>query len=92
MSSIDFCKVVNFITQLADNSLLIYMIKTLGLRIIEVATLMVVIEMLRSLKRGGLFRAHKFRRYTGQTFVDGFVVPVALLLGFFTNLGCDGWS
>ena len=41
---------------------------------------MVAIEMLMRWIGGGLVRAHKFKRHAGQTFVDGFVVPVALLL------------
>ena len=57
---------------------------------IEGATLVVVIGMLRMRRRNSWFRAHRFRRCLGQTFVDNLVIRIAP--PFLSDLSCDGWS
>ena len=80
----------NFITQLADTFLLVYMVRVLGLLMIEVATFVVVIEILRML-RDSLFGAYRFRirRHLGQTFVDSLVILIAPSYRVLTDLSYD---
>ena len=87
--SIDLCRVADFIIQLVDNSLLVYMFRALGLLIIEVATVVVMIELLRIWGRDGLFGAHKLMRHLGQTFVGSLVILVTPPFRFLTDLSCN---
>lgn len=78
----------DFITQLVDNSLLACEVRTPGVIVTRVATLIEILMM--QIKRD-LFGTHRIMRHLGQTFVDVLIVLIALLLGLLTDLSFDGW-